>query len=198
MNTRFIAVLILCVISSYEVAVAADSNHHSPYASEQNRTIKSLSQNDIADLTAGAGWGLAKAAELNGVPGPMHLLEMKDEIGLTDVQIESIDRVFNEMRSDAKLLGKKLILQETALDDKFKNDVPTPEELRIQLAEIGETRSSLRYVHLSAHLKMPKILSASQIDSYNQLRGYTVSDDPCANVPAGHNEEMWKKHNNCG
>jgi len=28
------------------------------------------------------------------------------------------------------------------------------------------------------------------------LRGY--GGDPCANVPAGHNAEMWRRHNNCG
>jgi len=31
---------------------------------------------------------------------------------------------------------------------------------------------------------------------YNELRGYS-SDDPCENVPEGHDPEMWKRHNNC-
>jgi hypothetical protein len=30
---------------------------------------------------------------------------------------------------------------------------------------------------------------------YNKLRGY--SNDPCQNIPEGHNVEMWKKHNGC-
>jgi hypothetical protein len=53
-----------------------------PYAGMQSRAIKSLSDNDINELRRGGGWGLALAAELNGMPGPAHLLELKDKIPL--------------------------------------------------------------------------------------------------------------------
>ncbi|MBT3972460.1 MAG: hypothetical protein HOE99_01485, partial [Acidiferrobacteraceae bacterium] len=49
----------------------------SPYVGQETRVIKSLSAEDIDDLINGRGWGLAKPAELNGVPGPAHLLEMQ-------------------------------------------------------------------------------------------------------------------------
>ena len=55
----------------------------SKYGGQKGRAIKSLSADDIAELQRGGGWGLAKAAELNGVPGPAHLLEMKNEVPLT-------------------------------------------------------------------------------------------------------------------
>jgi hypothetical protein len=42
-----------------------------PYAGMQNRAIKSLSDNDINELRRGGGWGLALAAELNGMPAPL-------------------------------------------------------------------------------------------------------------------------------
>ena len=45
-------------------------SYRSPYAGQENRQIKSLSANDIQELKRGGGWGLAKAAELNGLPGP--------------------------------------------------------------------------------------------------------------------------------
>jgi hypothetical protein len=38
--------------------------------------------------------------------------------------------------------------------------------------------------------------SSEQITLYNKLRGYS-SDDPCQNVPKGHDPKMWKKHHNC-
>ena len=47
--------------------------HNSEYVGEERRQIKSLSDDDISELRQGGGWGLAKAAELNGVPGPAHL-----------------------------------------------------------------------------------------------------------------------------
>ena len=58
----------------------------SPYAGEQSRSIKSLSQQDVADYMAGKGMGCAKAAELNGYPGPAHVLELADQLALTPSQ----------------------------------------------------------------------------------------------------------------
>jgi hypothetical protein len=47
-----------------------------PYAGMQARAIKALSAEQIADLKAGRGLSLALAAELNGYPGPRHVLEL--------------------------------------------------------------------------------------------------------------------------
>ena len=46
----------------------------------QTRSIKALSDQQIADLGAGRGMGLALAAELNGYPGPSHVLELADKL----------------------------------------------------------------------------------------------------------------------
>ena len=177
-------------------AMADNSNHLSDYAGQQGRLIKSLSADDIEQLQAGSGWGLAKAAELNGVPGPRHLLEMKDQIGLSGSQVKSIENLFYEMNTAAVKLGKELIEKERLLEQRFQSDIPSAEELKSLLTDIGTTRSSLRFVHLSAHLKTPEILNTHQINKYNQLRGY-ASDDPCTNVPEGHDASMWRKHNGC-
>ena len=65
--------------------VAADTAHqHSPYAGQEARDIKALSLEEIADLAAGRGMGLALAAELNGYPGPRHVLDLAPELGLED------------------------------------------------------------------------------------------------------------------
>jgi hypothetical protein len=47
----------------------------SPYAGYQQRPVKAPSEQQVADLRAGRGIGLALAAELNGYPGPVHVLE---------------------------------------------------------------------------------------------------------------------------
>lgn len=175
---------------------AATKHPISQYAGEENRAIKSLSESDIKELQNGSGWGLAKAAELNGVPGPAHLLELQNEIGLNERQTEQIQRLFDQMQAEAMATGRKLIEQEKILDERFKSDIPSSAELRELLTEIEATRSKLRFVHLDTHLKTPSILTAEQIEKYNMLRGYS-SDDPCENIPAGHPVEMWKKHNGC-
>ena len=47
-----------------------------PYAGQEARSIKALSDDDIAALRKGEGMGMAKAAELNGYPGPVHVLSL--------------------------------------------------------------------------------------------------------------------------
>ncbi len=171
-------------------------SHHSPYAGQETRLIKSLSPEDIAELRRGGGWGLAKAAELNGLPGPAHLLEMKDEIALDAAQHAAITRLRDRMKAAAIEEGERLISLEQALEAQFRDRTVTDESLRAALDDIAASRRNLRYIHLSAHLETPEILSPAQIWKYNELRGYTAAD-PCAAVPLGHDPAMWRKHNGC-
>jgi hypothetical protein len=190
-----IQVLILILIPTFAFS-AADHSHKSKYAGEEKREIKSLSATDIEELQNGKGWGLAKAAELNGVPGPAHLLEMKEEIDLNAEQIRVIEDIYRKMKQEAVPLGLELIELERDLNNHFANRTITNELLRQILQKIAQVHRQLRYVHLSTHLKTPDILKSEQIILYNKLRGYS-SDDPCENVPKGHDPEMWKKHHNC-
>jgi len=190
-----IQILILILIPTF-VFSAADHSQKSKYAGEEKREIKSLSETDIEELKNGKGWGLAKAAELNGVPGPVHLLEMKKEIDLSAKQIRAIEDIYKKMKKEAMPLGLELIKLEMELNNHFANRTITDELLRQILQNIAQVHRQLRYVHLSTHLKTPDILKSEQITLYNKLRGYS-SDDPCENVPKGHDPEMWKKHHNC-
>jgi Spy/CpxP family protein refolding chaperone len=171
-------------------------DYHSKYAGQEKRQIKSLSSDDIQQLQQGKGWGLAKAAELNGMPGPAHVLEMKKEIGLSSQQEQQITRLFNDMKARAIPLGKQLLQLEKKLNDSFARQDIDEQSLQQQLDEIATVRSKLRYVHLVTHLQTPQILTKQQVMLYNQLRGYG-SADPCSNIPKGHDPQMWKKHNGC-
>lgn len=168
----------------------------SKYAGQEARQIKSLSATDIEELKRGGGWGLAKAAELNGMPGPAHLLELKDKIPLSSDQTTAIEKIHADMKRSAIKQGEMLIDLELQLEEKFRSRVITDNELRTLLDAISSARNELRYIHLSTHLSTPALLSDEQIDHYNKLRGYG-SNDPCTNIPEGHNAAMWKKHNGC-
>jgi hypothetical protein len=65
--------------------------------------------------------GLALAAELNGYPGPYHVLELADKLELSADQRVSIQRLFDSMKAEALPLGAKLIEQEADLDKQFAN-----------------------------------------------------------------------------
>ena len=190
-----ILVVILILLHALTFS-AADHSHKSKYAGEEKRKIKSLSETDIEELKNGKGWGLAKAAELNGLPGPVHLLEMKEEIHLSAKQIRVIEVLYKKMKQEAIPLGLELIDLERELNNHFSNRTITDELLGLLLERIGQVQKKLRYVHLSTHLKTPNILAPEQITLYNKICGYST-DDPCENVPKGHDPKMWRKHHNC-
>src|ERR1043166_1717373 len=85
----------------------AQSQH--PYAGMDQRSVKALSEQQIADLRAGRGMGLALAAELNGYPGPMHVLELAESLGLSDRQRAKMQELLAAMKAEAVPLGAKLI-----------------------------------------------------------------------------------------
>lgn len=143
-----------------------------PYAGEQDRQISSLSAEDRRALLAGEGWGLAKPAELNGYPGPAHVLEFGTELGLSQAQKSKISQAFDEMNATARKLGKALIEAEAALDEAFRSRSVDTATLDQHLRRAEDVRSSLRSVHLSAHLEITPLLDEAQIVKYAQLRGY--------------------------
>ena len=188
--------LVAISLNPLKVMASSDSEYKSKYIGQEQREIKSLSNEDIKELRTGAGWGLAKAAELNGLPGPKHILEMKKKIGLTPEQEKMVIALYKEMNEDAIRLGAKLIEYEEELNSRFAERNIDEKILDDLLGKISATYKSLRFTHLSAHLKTPVILTENQIKKYNTLRGYS-SDDPCKNIPKGHDPVMWRKHNNC-
>jgi len=188
-----LTVTLLFVLS---VSVPAfGGNYESKYIGEEHRKIKSLSPDDIKELKNGGGWGLAKAAELNGVPGPAHILEMESKINLTSDQRKKIQAIYNQMKTEAGALGKQLIHLEENLNAHFSNRTINQALLEKTVQDITSVRAKLRIVHLSTHLQTPNILTSEQISLYNKLRGY--AKDPCKNIPEGHNPKTWKKHNGC-
>jgi hypothetical protein len=138
----------------------------------QTRPIKALSEQQVADLEAGRGMGLALAAELNGYPGPPHVLELADKLELSADQRASVKAMFNSMKTEALPFGSKLIEQEADLDKQFASRTITPESLKASTAAVAETQGQLRETHLKYHLLTVLVLSPHQMHRYAELRGY--------------------------
>ncbi len=151
---------------------AAAANAQTPYAGMQTRSIKALSEQQVADLSAGRGMGLALAAELNGYPGPVHVLELADKLDLSADQRASVQRLFDSMRVEALPLGAKLLEQEADLDKQFATHGVTPDSLKASTAAIAATQGALRETHLKYHLSTVAVLSPGQTQRYAELRGY--------------------------
>lgn len=162
------AVMVIALLALTAIAASAQS----PYAGMEARPIKALSEQQIADLKNGRGMGLAMPAELNGYPGPMHVLEHANALALTDEQRERTAALVREMRSEAIPMGDRLIEEEAELDRLFANGEVTPANLQAATIVIGATQGRLREIHLKYHLAMREILTAEQVARYRVLRGY--------------------------
>ena len=131
------------------------------YAGLQQRPIKALSAQQIDDLRAGRGMGMALAAELNDYPGPRHVLDLSDKLGLTPAQRKRVSRLFAEKRAGGA-------------------------ELWSITAVIARRNGDLRYVHLGYHLSVRGLLSDRQIARYATLRGSEDQSDKKSPEPGRH------------
>jgi hypothetical protein len=147
----------------------------SPYAGQQTREIKALSAQEIDDLLNARGMALAKAAELNGYPGPLHSLEMADKLGLSPEQLRAIKNIKAREEAAARPLGAEIVSVERELDQDFAKHMIDPVKLKTLTDKLGELQGRLRAVHLGAHLETVSVFSASQVVRYNELRGYSGS-----------------------
>jgi Spy/CpxP family protein refolding chaperone len=154
-------------------AAAQHGQHHSPYAGFQQREIKALDAKQLDDLRAGRGMSLALAAELNGYPGPLHVLDMADQLGLSGAQRDHVQHLFASMKAEAVELGERLIRQEADLDRQFASGSINAERLAVMTSEIGSTQAALRNAHLKFHLATKAVLSVEQVRRYGELRGYS-------------------------
>ncbi len=154
------------------LASPALAQHAQPYAGLQTRPIKALSAEQIADLKAGRGMGLALAAELNGYPGPSHVIELANELSLTTEQRQRAQDLFAAMKAETVPLGQQMIAEEGDLNHAFAAHTITPASLAAATEAIGTTQGKLRAAHLKYHLAMLDVLTPEQVKRYAELRGY--------------------------
>jgi hypothetical protein len=152
-----------------------DHAHQSDYVTMTGREIKALSSQQTEDLLQGKGMGLSLPAELNKTPGPVHLLEMRETLGLDQAQTRQLDNIVQTMRADAIALGQSIVQAEKQLDLQFKQGKASAASVDAQTRKIALLTGQLRAVHLKAHLQASALLSAAQIAEYDTARGYGTS-----------------------
>jgi Spy/CpxP family protein refolding chaperone len=172
MKYRFWIGSMVAVVSALGVSsVYFLQRNSSPYSGLEQRKIKSLSEQDIASLREGKGMGYALSAELNGYPGPKHVLELAIDLNLTSEQATRTKELFHRMQTEAKELGAKRIAAEEALDEGFSSRTLDETRLRKLTADSSRVDGELRATHLKYHLAMLEVLSPDQVKAYVNLRG---------------------------
>lgn len=179
---RFLKIALLAA----SFGVAFQAVEASQYAGQETRDIKALAPEFIEGLKAGAGLGFAKSAELNGYPGPAHLLELAEKLPLNAGQLAAITTIRDEMRAASITLGAELIVAERKLEAAFRARTINQGELALLTLEAGKIRAALRAEHLGAHIRATAVLQPAQIHRYQVLRGYTGGKHSVRPSHSGH------------
>jgi hypothetical protein len=143
-------------------------------AAGQAPAVRGLSREEVEDLREGRGMGLARAAELNDYPGPLHLLDAADTgaLALTAAQREAVERLFAQMSEAARRLGAEILIAEAELEADFRRHQVGPGRLDARLGRLASLRAELRGVHLQAHVGTRALLTEAQLARYREIRGY--------------------------
>ena len=158
--------------AAFLIAGPVYAQQHQPYAGQQSRSIKALSDEDVKQHLAGGGMGYAKAAELNRYPGPMHVLDLAEKLRLTAEQRARTAALMEAHKAEARALGRKFVEAEQALDQLFTSGDVSQSELARRVAAAAAAQGEYRLSHLETHRRMRAMLTAEQVAQYDRLRGY--------------------------
>ena len=89
-----------------------------------------------------------------------------------------MQRLFDDTAREAQRLGKLLLTEESTLERQFREGTISEPLLHGGVERIAALQGELRTVHLRAHLETRSVLTAEQIQHYDQLRGYAGSPAP--------------------
>jgi len=154
-------------------AVNVHAQHqHQPYAGQQAREVKSLSDEEAKQYLSGAGMGFARSAELNRYPGPMHVLELADQLKLTAGQRSATRALMDSHKAEARAIGAKLVESERNLDKLFREGGVDAAKLSDTVQASARLQGEYRLAHLETHRRMRALLTDEQVQRYDALRGY--------------------------
>jgi len=150
------------------------SSYDTPSATNKS----GVSDQQRSQYLNGEGMGFAKAAELNHYPGPRHVLDIADKLGLSPEQLAATRTLFDDVHTKAQALGKQLLATEDELDTLFREQHADADKVGQLTAEIANLQGQLRALHLMAHVRERALLSAEQVTKYDALRTYVPGESP--------------------
>jgi len=153
------------------VSVTAWAQHAHDVSHARGHQAAQACQSEFESVIAdGRGFGLAFAADQNGYPGPMHVLELQDRLGLTADQETNMRALMHAMFAESKPKGARLLAAEAQLRRLFADVTATDASVRTAVADVERARREVRLVHLLTHLKTRDLLTDAQRRIYQEAR----------------------------
>ena len=124
---------------------------------------------DKSSMEMGEGAGRDSYVELNGYPEPEHVLELGEQLKLSEIQRKDIQSIFDAMEENARSKGEEIITREKELERMFHSSAATEAQVKDLTTKIGVLRGELRAVHFIAHIQARGVLTDAQLKNYLTL-----------------------------
>jgi Spy/CpxP family protein refolding chaperone len=145
-------------------------HQHGGDADAAHRRVEAYLKEFDQVVADGRGFGLAFAADQNGYPGPLHVLELKDQLTLTPAQDARMTTLFDAMLAEARAKAARLADAEARLRRVFAEGAADAAAVRAAVAAAETARAEVRLVHLLTHLETRDVLTEAQRRTYHRLR----------------------------
>lgn len=151
-------------------ALAWGQHGHSGSHEEGHRAAQACATEFEQVVGAGRGFGMAFAADQNGYPGPMHVLELKDRLKLSAAQEAKMQHLMHAMFAESKPKSARLLEAEATLQRLFAEGTADDAAVRAAVEAVERARRDVRLVHLLTHLKTRDLLTEEQRRIYHEAR----------------------------
>ncbi len=142
------------------------------YAAPQPREIKALSTQEQRGWMEGENMGMARAAELNGYPGPMMVLEMAQTLKLTPEQAAATRELMTRHKAEVRKLGAELVDAERQLDVAFREHSADAVQVTRLTTQISQLHGRIRASHLQTYVAAAAVLTPEQMQRYMGMHGF--------------------------
>jgi Spy/CpxP family protein refolding chaperone len=163
-----LAVTMLSALAT--TAGAQHPGHGHTGGGEGHRAAQACATEFDQVIAEGRGFGLAFAADQNGYPGPLHILELRERLALTTDQAAKAEALMRAMFDESRPKSARLLQAEARLRDLFAQGGANEAAVRTAVAEVERARSDVRLVHLLTHLRARDLLTESQRRLYHDAR----------------------------
>ncbi len=166
-----VAAVLLMSVAPAAAQHGAGAHAHTGATPSTGHLAAQACQTEFDSVVAdGRGFGLAFAADQNGYPGPLHVLELKDRLRLTPEQERGARALLDAMFAEGRPKSARLLASEARLRDLFARAGADDATLAAAVTEAEQARADVRLVHLRAHVKMRDLLTDEQRRVYHAAR----------------------------
>ena len=154
---------VVAVTLAAAAAIAWAQHGHGSMGAEGHQVAQACATEFEKVVSDGRGFGLAFAADQNGYPGPMHVLELRDRLKLTADQETRARELMHTMFAESRPKGARLLEAEAKLRRLFADRTADEAAVRAAVAEVERVRSEVRLVHLLTHLPAGAVTASGDV-----------------------------------